>query len=175
MSATINVLLVDEDDSVIGQMEKLEAHKKGLLHRAFSVFIFNNRNELLLQQRAIGKYHSQGLWTNTCCSHPAPGETLEKAAQKRLQEEMGLNCDVKATFSFVYRAELDNNLVEHELDHVLIGHSDENPTLNLEEAIAFKWVNLDSISKDIQMNPENYTAWFKIIMNDHFTTLKKNI
>ena len=164
-----DVILVDENDSAIGSMEKLEAHSKGVLHRAFSVFVFNEKDELLLQRRAFGKYHSEGLWTNTCCSHPAPGETLEEAGKRRMQEEMGMDIDPTPLFSFIYRAELDNNLIEYELDHVLVAHSDETPHLNPEEAIAFKWMSLEDLRKDLSANPTDYTAWFSIILQDHFT------
>jgi isopentenyl-diphosphate delta-isomerase len=169
---TVNdVILVDENDTELGSMEKLEAHQKGVLHRAFSVFVFNDKHELLLQRRAFGKYHSEGLWTNSCCSHPAPGETLVEAGKRRMKEEMGMDIEPSPLFSFVYRAELDNQLIEHELDHVLIAHSDETPHLNPAEAIAFKWMNLSEIREDMQVNPTSYTAWFKIILQDHFNEL----
>lgn len=167
----IEVILVDDLDNVIGQMEKMEAHQKGLLHRAFSVFVFNSNNELLLQRRAFGKYHSEGLWTNTCCSHPLPGEVNHSAANRRLKEEMGMTCTLVESFSFIYYAELDNNLIEHELDHVLIGRSDEKPTLNKDEAIDFKWLSLDEITKEIEIQPELYTFWFKRIIQDHYNQL----
>ena len=170
-----DVILVNEQDQEIGQMEKLEAHQKGLLHRAFSVFVFNDKNELLIQQRAIGKYHSEGLWTNTCCSHPSPEETLEQAANRRLYEEMGMVCTVKRAFSFLYRAEFENGLVEHELDHVLIGYTNYPPLLNPEEAQAYKWISLDELEKDIAQHPEKYTIWFKIILIDHIHSLKKSL
>ena len=170
-----DVILVNEQDQEIGQMEKLEAHQKGLLHRAFSVFVFNDKNELLIQQRAIGKYHSEGLWTNTCCSHPSPEETLEQAANRRLHEEMGMVCTVKRAFSFLYRAEFENGLVEHELDHVLIGYTNYPPLLNPEEAQAYKWISLDELEKDIAQHPEKYTIWFKIILIDHIHSLKKSL
>ena len=170
-----DVILVNEQDQEIGQMEKLEAHQKGLLHRAFSVFVFNDKNELLIQQRAIGKYHSEGLWTNTCCSHPSPEETLEQAANRRLYEEMGMVCTVKRAFSFLYRAEFENGLVEHELDHVLIGYTNNPPLLNPEEAQAYKWISLDELEKDIAQHPEKYTIWFKIILIDHIHSLKKRL
>jgi isopentenyl-diphosphate Delta-isomerase len=169
------VILVDSQDNEIGKMEKLEAHKKGVLHRAFSVFIFNNQNELLLQRRAFGKYHSEGLWTNTCCSHPAPGETVLEAAKRRLNEEMELECPMKTSFSFIYKAELDNNLTEYELDHVIIGFSDETPHINPSEAIAFKWLKLEEIVEDIKKHPEHYTAWFKIILTDHLSILTSQL
>lgn len=169
------VVLVDALDNPIGTMEKLEAHRKGLLHRAFSVFVFNSKEELLIQQRAFGKYHSEGLWTNTCCSHPGPGETVVDAAHRRLQEEMGFDCPMEKTFYFIYEATLDNDLTEHELDHIVIGFSNEIPVLNKEEAIDYKWMNLEEIKADIALYPENYTAWFKIIFNEHFEQLKLHL
>lgn len=166
------VILVNEADQEIGSMEKMEAHEKGLLHRAFSVFIFNDKGELLLQRRAKSKYHSGGLWTNTCCSHPRKGESLKEAASRRLQEEMGFEVETNPIHSFIYKAELDNNLTEHELDHILIGRYNDKPELNLEEADDWKYVKLDAIQSDIQMNPDNYTAWFKIIFKESLDKLK---
>lgn len=159
------VILVDENDNELGLMEKLEAHEKGLLHRAFSVFVFNSKNELMLQQRSDNKYHSGGLWTNTCCSHPRAGEKLEEAAQRRMMEEMGFNCELNHEFSFIYKAHLDNNLTEHELDHVFFGFYDGLPQLNQDEAKAWKFASIEAIKRDISKNPQNYTAWFKIIFN----------
>lgn len=157
------VILVDQNDLEIGTMEKMEAHRKGLLHRAFSVFIFNSMGEILLQRRAATKYHSGGLWTNTCCSHPRPGETTLEAAHRRLEEEMGMNADLSPTFHFIYRAELDQGLIEHELDHVFTGVTDELPVLNHDETDEYKYVSADEITSDIQEHPERYTEWFKII------------
>jgi isopentenyl-diphosphate delta-isomerase len=168
------VILVNEHDEELGSMEKLEAHIQGKLHRAFSVLVFNARQELLLQRRAFGKYHSEGLWTNTCCSHPQPGETLLHAAHRRLNEEMGLHTELQAKFYFIYRAELDNNLIEHELDHVLIGFSQEEPNINEDEVLEYKWMALSEIEKDIAANPSNYTAWFKTIINEHLTAIQPN-
>lgn len=167
------LILVDTQDREIGRMEKLEAHKKGLLHRAFSVFVFNDKGELLLQQRAKGKYHSGGLWTNTCCSHPAPGETIKEAAKHRLQEEMGLQCELLDVFHFIYKAELDNDLIEHELDHVLVGFSNEDPNINPEEAMNFRWMDLTTIQKELQNNPKLYTFWFKEIMKNDLERFKE--
>lgn len=166
---------MDSFDSPIGTMEKLEAHKQGLLHRAFSVFVFNSEEKLLIQQRAFGKYHSEGLWTNTCCSHPGPGETVVDAAHRRLQEEMGFDCTLEQTFFFIYKAELENELTEHELDHIVIGFSDENPTLNKAEAVDYKWLSLTEIKAEIALYPEKFTAWFKIIFNEHFEQLKLHL
>lgn len=159
------VILVDENDKETGLMEKLEAHKSGLLHRAISVFIFNKKNELLLQKRALNKYHSAGLWTNTCCSHPRAGEETKAAAIRRLQEEMGLNTKLKWSFSFHYKATLENGLTENELDHVFIGSHDAAPVPNPDEVIEWKYVNMEDLKSDINTNPENYTFWFKLILD----------
>lgn len=161
-----HVILVDENDQQIGLMEKMEAHEKGLLHRAFSVFIFNDENQLLLQQRAKDKYHSGGLWTNTCCSHPREGESLLDAGKRRLHEEMGFSCPIETVFSFIYKAELDNNLIEHELDHVLIGNYNEVPKPNPDEVMDWKYVDLEWVVEDMKANPENYTAWFRIVFDN---------
>ncbi len=166
------VILVDEHDRELGVMEKMEAHEKGTLHRAFSIFIFNSKGELLIHQRALDKYHSGGLWTNTCCSHPRQGESVEQAANRRLQEEMGMSCNMKPVFSFIYRAELDHNLSEHELDHVLVGVSDDLPVINPEEVNSYKYMSLESLEQDIKLRPENYTEWFKICLNDNLAKLK---
>lgn len=167
------VVLVNEFDEAIGTMEKLEAHQKGMLHRAFSVLVFNSKNELLLQRRAFGKYHSEGLWTNTCCSHPYPGESILDAGKRRLFEEMGFTCDLNHAFTFIYNAELDKGLTEYELDHVLTGFSEETPHLNLEEVSAFKWMSIKEIVADIEFYPENYTAWFRILMIEHAEKIDK--
>jgi len=169
------VILVNERDEELGRMEKLEAHRQGKLHRAFSVLVFNSSKELLLQRRAMGKYHSEGLWTNTCCSHPQPGETLLDAAHRRLNEEMGMHTKLQAKFYFIYRAELDNNLIEHELDHVLIGFSHEEPNINEDEVLEYKWMALSEIEKDIKAHPSSYTAWFKTIINDHLSAIQPHI
>ena len=156
------VILVDEADNAIGEMEKMEAHLKGVLHRAFSVFVLDKNNRLLLQRRALGKYHSPGLWTNTCCSHPRSGESVIEAAHRRMSEEMGFDCPLDSVFTFIYRASFDNGLTEHELDHVLIGFSDKIPNPNPVEVHEYKWMQLPEISKDIRDNPEIYTVWFRI-------------
>lgn len=160
------VILVDVNDNQIGLMAKLEAHEKALLHRAFSVFTFNDKGELLLQQRAANKYHSPLLWTNTCCSHQRNGETSLEAGTRRLQEEMGFTCELKEVFSFIYKAPFDNGLTEHELDHVLIGNYNENPIINPEEVASFKWMTLEAVKSDIDHQPEIYTEWFKIIFKE---------
>ena len=157
------VILVNEKDQEIGKMEKQEAHEKGLLHRAFSVFIFNDQKELLLQQRALTKYHSAGLWTNTCCSHPRVNETIIEAAHRRLQEEMGFDCLLEVKTSFIYKADFDNGLTEHEFDHVLVGNFNGEVIINQVEVASYKWVELDWLKQDMIKNPNSYTAWFKII------------
>lgn len=159
------VILVNDQDEAIGLMGKQEAHEKGVLHRAFSVFIFNDRKELMLQQRAAHKYHSPGLWTNTCCSHQREGESNLSAGKRRLQEEMGFTTDLKETTSFIYKAPFDNGLTEHEFDHILVGHYNESPNINPEEVAAWKWVAMDALNQDIKTHPEHYTAWFKIIFD----------
>ena len=157
------VILVDAHDQELGLMEKMEAHRQGLLHRAFSVFVLNEKGELMVQQRAAEKYHSGTLWTNTCCSHPRKGETAEEAAHRRLMEEMGFDCPITKVLEFTYRAELDKGMIEHEYDHLFIGEYNGEPNLNPEEAMAWKWMRLEELSADIEDRPEKYTAWFKII------------
>ena len=153
------VILVDERDEQVGTMEKLEAHRQGLLHRAFSIFIFNSKNELLLQQRALHKYHSAGMWTNSCCSHPRPGEQTLAAAHRRLQEEMGMKCELEYAFNFTYEAAFSNELTEHEFDHVYFGYSDALPTPDPEEVASYRYVNLDALKEDLAKNPDLYSAW----------------
>lgn len=165
------VVLVDENDNQIGLMPKMEAHEKGLLHRAFSVFTFNDKGELLLQQRAADKYHSPLLWTNTCCSHQRNGETTLEAGKRRLQEEMGFSSELEEVFSFIYKAPFDNGLTEHELDHVMVGNYNENPIINREEAEAFKWMRLEEVKVDMEKNPTIYTEWFKIIFNEYYSRI----
>lgn len=159
------VVLVDREDNPIGVMEKMEAHRTGVLHRAFSIFIFNSAGQLLLQQRATNKYHSGGLWTNTCCSHPRPEESIQEAAQRRLQEEMGFASPLTFAFSFIYKAQLNSYLMEHELDHVLIGHWDSEPKINCKEVAAWKFIDWDTLKKDLQLRPESYSEWFKIALD----------
>ena len=161
------VILVDENDTQVGLMPKLEAHQKGLLHRAFSVFIFNSNHQLLLQKRAVSKYHSGGLWTNTCCSHPREGEETINAANRRLIEEMGIKTNLRKVFDFIYKAELDNELIENEFDHVFYGLYNEDPIINTEEADDFKWIDMETLNNDITVNGQNYTVWFKIAF-DYF-------
>ncbi len=157
------VILVDTNDKPVGTMEKMEAHEKALLHRAISVFIFNDKGEWLLQQRTFDKYHSKGLWTNTSCSHPFPGEDSIAAANRRLSEEMGLSADLKEIFSFTYKQELENGLTEHEFDHVFIGYSNELPKPNPAEVMNFKYISTVDLKSDVAKQPEKYTVWFKLI------------
>jgi len=162
------VILVDENDTKIGLMPKLIAHELALLHRAFSVFIFNDNNELMLQQRALGKYHSPGLWTNTCCSHQRDHETNIEAGKRRLEEEMGFVTELEETTSFVYKAPFDNGLTEHEYDHIMIGRYNGQPNINKEEVENWKWMPLDMVKIDIANHPKAYTAWFKIIFEKFY-------
>lgn len=157
------VILVNENDEQIGTMPKLEAHEKALLHRAFSVFIFNSKREVLMQQRAKNKYHSGSLWTNTCCSHPFPGEDTLVAANRRLMEEMGIKASLDYVFKFQYKAGFDNELTEHEIDHVFVGKSDEIPSINSDEVASYKYMTIHEIQQDIARFPKNYTVWFRII------------
>ena len=168
------VILVNENDEQLGLMPKMEAHEKARLHRAFSVFVFNNKNELLMQRRANDKYHSPNLWTNTCCSHQRNGETNIEAGKRRLQEEMGFACDLKEIFWFVYKAPFDNGLTEHELDHVMIGYYNGVPKINEEEVRSYKWMTLEDVKIDIKNHPEFYTEWFKIIFKESFEKLRSN-
>jgi len=168
-----NVILVDENDTQIGIMPKLEAHEKAVLHRAFSVFVFNSRRELLLQQRAASKYHSPMLWTNTCCSHQRIKESNLEAGKRRLFEEMGFKTELEEVFSFIYKAPFDNGLTEHELDHVMIGTYNQDPAINLEEVADYKWMPLEAVKLDIDQHPTVYTEWFKIIFKEYYQRLVK--
>ncbi|TQI70110.1 isopentenyl-diphosphate delta-isomerase [Gramella sp. Hel_I_59] len=167
------VILVNEKDEQIGLMEKIEAHEKALLHRAFSVFVFNDKNELMIQQRALSKYHSPGLWTNTCCSHQREGESNIEAGKRRLQEEMGFSTELKDTISFIYKAPFDNGLTEHEFDHILVGYFEGEPDLNPDEVAEWKWMSLEAIEKDMQTNPSIYTEWFKIIFDKYYSHIQQ--
>lgn len=167
------VVLVDEQDNAIGTMEKQQAHVEGALHRAFSIFIFNSEKKLLLQKRATSKYHCGGLWTNTCCSHPRETENILDAANRRLNEEMGMQCELKSIFSFVYKAEFENGLTEHEFDHVLLGLSDQTPELNLEEVEGFRYIGLEDLQLEIKEDPQKFTPWFLIAL-DRVTEYKSN-
>ena len=159
------VILVDEQDREIGTLEKMEAHEKGLLHRAFSVLLFNSKGELLLQKRSSKKYHSAGLWANTCCSHPRPGENIKESVRRRLQEEMGIDANPEFAYSFIYKTDLENGLIEHELDHIYIGSYDGKPKVNNLEVEDWKFESVDWLKKDMISNPEHYTFWFKEILN----------
>jgi isopentenyl-diphosphate delta-isomerase len=162
------VILVDENNNQIGLEEKILAHKKNLLHRAFSIFIFNDSFEILLQKRAPNKYHSGNLWTNTCCSHPLENLSLVESAKKRLVEEMGIKANLNEVFSFIYQAEFDNGLSEYEYDHVLFGISNNQPILNPDEAIDYKWIKISDLKAQIEKNPGNFTAWLQIMINNYF-------
>ncbi|MBT3543223.1 MAG: isopentenyl-diphosphate Delta-isomerase [Flavobacteriaceae bacterium] len=166
------VILVDVNDTPVGTMPKMEAHEKAILHRAFSVFILNKEGQLMLQQRALHKYHSPGLWTNTCCSHQRMGETNLEAGARRLQEEMGFETPLEELFSFIYKAPFDNGLTEHELDHVLLGHHNAVPEINTEEVASWKWMDLDQVAKEIITMPDQYTVWFKIIFDSFYKHIK---
>tara|TARA_A100001035_G_scaffold28381_1_gene19064 strand:+ start:568 stop:1113 length:546 start_codon:yes stop_codon:yes gene_type:complete len=159
------VILVDKDDNAVGKIGKLEAHQKGLLHRALSIFIFNNKGDILLQQRASHKYHTPSLWSNTACSHPRKNELVILAAKRRLKEEMGLECDLYYAFNFIYRAKFDNKLIENELDHVFIGFSDEKPKPDPSEVKNYRYINSDDLKKEINEKPHIFTPWFKICID----------
>ena len=168
------VILVNSNDEPIGLMPKMEAHEKALLHRAFSVFVINGNNELMLQQRAHQKYHSPGLWTNTCCSHQRDGEENIEAGLRRLQEEMGFETPLEYLFNFIYKATFDNGLTEHELDHVMLGRFEGEPSINPEEVASWKWMDIDQIHADLNNNPSDYTVWFAIIFDRFYNHLKEN-
>jgi isopentenyl-diphosphate Delta-isomerase len=159
-----HVVLVNEADKEVGTMEKMEAHRKGVLHRAFSILLFNTQGEMLLQKRANSKYHSSGLWTNTCCSHPLPGEPIEKATRRKLHQEMGIDVIPEFAFKFQYKAGLDKGLTEHEYDHVFIGRYDGEPTINPKEVEDWKFISVDKLMEDIELHPTTYTEWFKLIL-----------
>jgi isopentenyl-diphosphate Delta-isomerase len=161
-----HVLLVDQNDRVIGTMEKMEAHQKGLLHRAFSVLLFNDQGQVLLQKRAAHKYHSAGLWTNTCCSHPQPNEKIEDAASRRLREEMGIDAQTQFAYKFIYKTALERELIEHEYDYVFLGKFNGKPNINKAEVQDWKFADLDWVRKDMVEHPDEYTFWFKVIVND---------
>tara|TARA_B100000579_G_scaffold378354_1_gene345012 strand:+ start:19 stop:549 length:531 start_codon:yes stop_codon:yes gene_type:complete len=167
------VVLVDEDDNQIGLMPKMEAHLKGKLHRAFSIIIFNSDRKILLQKRASTKYHTPNLWSNTCCSHQREGEDNINAGKRRLNEEMGFVTNLYNFSSFIYRVEFSNGLIEHENDHIMLGVFDGNPKPNPNEVDEWKWIDIDILVEDMQINPDHYTAWFTIIMNNYYESLKK--
>jgi len=159
-----NIIKVDAGGNAIGEIDKMDAHISGTLHRAFSVFVFNSKGQLLLQRRDLDKYHSGGLWTNTCCSHPRAGETTQNAAHRRLQEEMGMDCELTELFQFSYRHEFANGLIENEYDHVFMGISDELPLPNPAEVAGFRYIDTDLLIGELLEQPEQYTAWFKICL-----------
>ena len=169
------VILVNEKDEQIGTMPKLEAHEKGVLHRAFSVFVLNDSGELMMQQRAASKYHSPLLWTNSCCSHQRVGESNIEGGKRRLFEEMGFVTELKDVVSFIYKASFDNGLTEHEFDHVLVGTYNENPIINIDEVNNFKWMTLEAVIVDMELNPDLYTEWFKIIFDKFYKHLQEEI
>jgi isopentenyl-diphosphate delta-isomerase len=169
-----NVILVNRNDEQIGLMPKLEAHEKAVLHRAFSVFVLNDKNEIMLQQRAQHKYHSPLLWTNTCCSHQRDGETNLQAGNRRLYEEMGFGTELKELFHFIYKAPFDNGLTEHELDHVMIGYYNDEPKINTDEVQNWKWMDIENVKNDMQLHPEIYTVWFKIIFDEFYHFLEEH-
>lgn len=158
------IILVDTNDVQISAMGKLETHKKGLLHRAFSIIVKNYKSEVMLQKRAVGKYHSGGLWTNTCCGHPRAGEELSQAVHRRLKEEMGFDCELTEMLAFTYQADLDNGLKENEFLHVFVGEYNDAPVLNPDEADDWKWITTSELKKDVAKNPNSYTHWFKIVL-----------
>lgn len=160
------VILVDKDDHQIRTREKMKAHEVGELHRAFSVLVFNEQGEILLQRRALSKYHSGGLWTNACCSHPRPGEEVIAAARRRLKEELGFECELEERLSFVYRVKL-GELVEHEFDHVLVGEYEGKINFNKDEVMETKWMKLTGLKEDLTAQPQNYTEWFKMIIRNY--------
>ena len=168
-----NVVLVDRNDNPMGLMPKLEAHEKGVLHRAFSVFILNRKGQLMLQRRALDKYHSPGLWTNTCCSHPRESESIIEAGLRRLKEEMGFTTPLEPMFSFIYKSKFDNGLREHEFDHVLLGYYDKPPFINAIEVSEWKWMSLEKIILEIKNKPEDFTVWFKIIFERFYNHIYK--
>ncbi|MCV9385416.1 isopentenyl-diphosphate Delta-isomerase [Reichenbachiella ulvae] len=160
------VVLVDHLDNEIGVEEKLRAHENGSLHRAFSVFIFNSQGDMLIQQRAAGKYHSANLWSNACCSHPRPNENINDAAHRRLKEELGMEAELNWLMSFQYKIDFENGLIEHELDHVFVGISDDKAIINPDEVSAIKYISTESLLKDLEESPQNYTFWFKELIKD---------
>lgn len=161
------VVLVDSEDQILGLMEKQQAHINGLLHRAFSVFLFNEKGEMLLQKRASEKYHSPNQWTNAVCSHPRNGETYLEGAKRRLKEELGIETELAEKFYFIYKADVGGNLWEHELDHVFTGIYEGNFTLNEGEVSEIRYISMENLDKELKENPENFTEWFKIILEEY--------
>lgn len=162
------VILVDERDREIGVAEKIQAHRDGMLHRAFSIFIFNQHDQMLLQKRSQKKYHSGGLWSNACCSHPRPGESMATATARRLEEELGIRCRLRKAFDFIYMARMNNRLVEHEFDHVYVGRYRGIVTPNADEVAEYRWLSPEELKQELLRNPETYTVWFKIALEKLF-------
>lgn len=173
MTMTDEVILVDEHDNPIGTAEKMQAHRSGKLHRAFSIFVFNSQGQLLIQQRAVAKYHSGGLWSNTCCSHPRPGESTEVAAHRRLKQEMGFDCPLRQVHHFIYRASFPNGLTEHEYDHILVGNFDAAPAIDRTEVEDWKWVDIRSLKADMEADNGKYTRWFCVALDEVIARLGK--
>ncbi len=169
------VILVNDQDQIIGTMEKMEAHKKGMLHRGFSILLFNSRGEMLIQKRTASKYHSAGLWTNACCSHPKPGESMELAVNRRLTEELGIHCQLDFAYKFSYRTEFSSGLIENEIDYVYTGNFDGKPILNPLEVEDFRFISLSNLESEIQNQPDQYTEWFKLIINQYHPELKRKV
>lgn len=161
-----HVILVDEHDNELGTMEKMEAHRKGVLHRAFSILVFNSKGEILMQRRSTKKYHSGGLWTNTCCSHPLPQETMASATRRKLMQEMGIDVETRFVYKFIYRAHLDGNLIEHEVDHVFFGYFDGEPMINTDEVDEWRFATIGDLKADMSARPDEYTHWFKLIIHN---------
>jgi isopentenyl-diphosphate delta-isomerase len=159
------VILVDENDNPIGTMEKMEAHQKGLLHRAFSILVYNSKGQLLMQKRSWKKYHSGGLWTNTCCSHPRPDEAIEDALRRKLKQEMGIDVTPQFSHKFIYRTDLGNNLTEHEYDHVYVARYDGEPVINHDEVDEWRFEDVSSLRDAMKKSPQDYTYWFRLILS----------
>lgn len=162
------LILVDEEDNAIGHGEKMEVHEKGQLHRAFSIFVVNDKNELMLQKRALHKYHSGGLWANTCCSHPIKSEDQEVTVKRRLMEEMGFTCEIKPLFSFIYKASLDHGLTEHEFDHVYLGHYEGSPSPNPDEVGDWRWIGIETLKTDLVENSDQYVYWLQVAFQQFY-------
>ena len=167
------LILVNEHDEEIGYQDKEKVHQLGILHRAFSIFVFNTKGEILLQRRALHKYHSPGLWSNTCCSHPGPSENVKNAARRRLMQEMGIQCELEAVYSFIYKAEFENGLIEHEYDHVFIGFSDDEPKLNPLEVIEWRYMSVDQLRREMKIYPTEYTVWLNICFEEAIKAMNK--
>ncbi len=168
-----DIVLVNDKDEAIGVMNKLLVHQKGILHRAFSIIILNDNGQMLIHQRHINKYHSGGLWSNACCSHPKKDEKTIDAAKRRLHEELNISCPLKHIFSFTYKVSFENNLIEHEFDHVFIGRTNQTPDFNTDEISNIKWLDIDLLLEKVKKEPYKFTFWFKLLMNDYFHKINK--